>query len=196
VVNGAAERDLAAIIATLGQERYARPIARRIVAARARAPVRTTRALVQIIESVVRTRPHDIHCATRTFQALRIFVNDELKELAGALAAAERILKPDGRLVVITFHSLEDRIAKNFLGARTGRPAVSRHAPEAASPAPSFRLVTRRPIVADEEEVAANPRARSAKLRAAERTDAPAIHSDVDELLPRVPAVGDFTSEK
>jgi 16S rRNA (cytosine1402-N4)-methyltransferase len=124
----------------------------------------------------VRSRPGDIHPATRTFQALRIFVNEELDELETALAAAERVLKPGGRLVVVSFHSLEDRIVKNFLNERAKTSGGSRHLPEVVIAPPSFQLLTRRPVVASEEEVARNPRARSAKLRAAERTAAP-VHA-------------------
>jgi 16S rRNA (cytosine1402-N4)-methyltransferase len=128
---------------------------------------------------VVRSKPGDIHPATRTFQALRIFVNEELEELQTALAAAESVLKPGGRLVVVSFHSLEDRIVKNFLTSRSRTGGGSRHLPEVAQGAPSFQLLTRRPVIAGEEEVAHNPRARSAKLRAAERTSAPA-HDDAE----------------
>ena len=174
VVALASERDLAAVIATLGEERHARAVARAIVRARAEAPIRTTRALADIVARVVHARPGAIHPATRTFQALRIFVNEELDELAAALEAAERILAPGGRLVVVAFHSLEDRIVKTFLADRCGRGGASRHQPELAKAAATFRLLTRRPLVPDEAEIAANPRARSAKLRAAERTDAPA----------------------
>ncbi|HEY6993055.1 MAG TPA: 16S rRNA (cytosine(1402)-N(4))-methyltransferase RsmH [Xanthobacteraceae bacterium] len=172
VVGAASERDLAAIIAALGEERRARAIARAIVAARRDAPIRTTRALADIVAAVVRARPGAIHPATRTFQALRIFVNDELAELLAGLAAAERLLKPGGRLVIVTFHSLEDRIAKSFLAARSRRSRPSRHHPEMAPDGATFRVLTKRPIVPGAAEVAANPRARSAKLRAAERTDA------------------------
>ena len=115
----ATDRDLAAIIARLGEERFARPIARAIVRARSEAPILTTKQLSAIVERVVHARPGQIHPATRTFQALRIFVNEELVELAGALSAAERILKPGGRLVVVSFHSLEDRIVKTFLTERS-----------------------------------------------------------------------------
>jgi len=190
VMAAASERDLAAVIGTLGEERHARAVARAIVRARAEAPIRTTGALAGIVSRVVRARPGDIHPATRTFQALRILVNDELGELARALAAAERILMPGGRLAVISFHSLEDRIVKNFLVARSGARHGSRHAPEAPQPAASFRALTRRPVVPDEEEIARNPRARSAKLRAAERTDAPPIAAAID--LPRVPTLADI----
>jgi len=182
----APERDLAAIIATLGEERHARAVARAIAAARQRQAIRTTSELATIVGRVVRGRPGDIHPATRTFQALRIFVNDELRSLAEALGAAERLLAPGGRLVTIAFHSLEDRIVKTFLAAR-GRPAApSRHLPERAGAAPSFQILTRRPVVPDDAELAANPRARSAKLRAAERTSATA-HRQRAEVLPRLP---------
>src|SRR6185437_14706950 len=126
VVNAAAERDLANIIFLLGEERHSRAIARAIVRAREQAPIETTRALADLVASVVRSRPGDIHPATRTFQALRIFVNDELSELTTALAAAERILKAGGRLAVVTFHSLEDRIVKSFLSERSETRGGSR----------------------------------------------------------------------
>ena len=185
----ASERDLSGIIAILGEERFARGIARTIVRARADAPIRTTRDLVAIIERVVRAKPGAIHPATRTFQALRIFINEELSELAIALSAAERILRPGGRLVVVSFHSLEDRIVKTFLAEHSRVVAGSRHAPEMRGPAPTFAALTKKPVIADEDEVAANPRARSAKLRAAERTDVSARASDIGELLPRLPSL-------
>jgi 16S rRNA (cytosine1402-N4)-methyltransferase len=189
VVAHASPRDLAAIIATLGEERHARAVARAIVAAREAAPIRTTGALADIVTRVVRG-PRDIHPATRTFQALRIFVNEELAELAAALAAAERVLAPRGRLVVIAFHSLEDRIVKTFLAARSRPTRGSRHQPEAAAVAPSFRLLVRRPATPDAAEIALNPRARSAKLRAAERTDAPPLAAAAPSLrLPSLEAV-------
>jgi len=191
VVNSASERDLADIIFLLGEERRSRAIARAIVRARTEAPVTTTRALADIAASVVRSRPGDIHPATRTFQALRIFVNDELGELATALAASERILKPGGRLVVVSFHSLEDRLVKSFLAGRSETRSGSRHAPEVERPAPTFRLLTKRPRIADDDEVARNPRAHSAKLRAAERSDAPARGGEPAALLPRLPALAD-----
>jgi 16S rRNA (cytosine1402-N4)-methyltransferase len=185
VVRLAAERDLAAIIFTLGEERHARAVARAIVKARGEAPITTTAALSAIVSRVVRTRVGDIHPATRTFQALRIFVNEELDELADGLMAAERILAPGGRLAVIAFHSLEDRIVKTFLAARSRTTHGSRHLPETAAPAPTFRLLTRRPVVAGDAEVAANPRARSARLRVAERTEAaPAAAAGTGIALP------------
>jgi 16S rRNA (cytosine1402-N4)-methyltransferase len=191
VVAHAGERDLATIIATLGEERHARAVARAIVRARAEQTLDTTRALADIVARVVHARDSAIHPATRTFQALRIFVNEELAELANGLAAAERTLKPGGRLVVVSFHSLEDRIVKNFLAERSRAPAISRHQPETAAPPPSFRLLTRKPEIPDAAEIAANPRARSAKLRAAERTAAAARPIALEEASPRLPALAD-----
>jgi 16S rRNA (cytosine1402-N4)-methyltransferase len=193
VVAQASEHDLAAIIATLGEERMARAVARAIVRERAQAPIRTTRALAEIIGRVVHARPGAIHPATRTFQALRMFVNEELAELAEALKGAEAILKPGGRLVVVAFHSLEDRLVKTFLNERGKRGGGSRHQPEVIEPAPSFRILTGRPVAPDDAEIVANPRARSAKLRAAERTDAPPRRG-ADDVLPRLPSLADVVS--
>src|SRR5579871_180323 len=186
VIARAPEAELANIIYLFGEERHSRAVARAIVAARKEAPIETTRALAEIVSRVVRSKPGDIHPATRTFQALRIFVNEELDELHLALSAAERMLKPGGRLVVVSFHSLEDRIVKNFLNARGKSGGGSRHQPEAAQRPPSFAVLTKRPVTADDGEVAANPRARSAKLRAAERTAAP-VHPA--EELPNWPTL-------
>jgi len=191
VVARASERELAAVIATLGEERHARAVARAIVKARSQHVVNTTRALAEIVARVVHARESAIHPATRTFQALRIFVNEELAELAHGLAAAERALKPAGRLVVVAFHSLEDRIVKNFMAGRGRAPAYSRHLPEMAAAPPTFRLLMRRPETPDDAEIAANPRARSAKLRAAERTDAAARAATIDMLLPLLPSLAD-----
>jgi 16S rRNA (cytosine1402-N4)-methyltransferase len=190
VVAKASERDLANIIFLLGEEWHSRAVARAIVKARGVAPILTTAALADIVGKVVRSRPGDIHPATRTFQALRIFVNDELGELVGALLASERILKAGGRLVAVSFHSLEDRIVKTFLTDRSETRGGSRHAPELKRPAPTFAVLTKRPLVADDAELASNPRARSAKLRAAERNAAPA-RTDEPDLLPRLPALAD-----
>jgi len=193
VVAAASERDLADIIFLLGEERRSRHVARAIAAARAETPIRTTRALADIVGRVVRSRPGDIHPATRTFQALRLFVNDELGELARGLTAAERILRSGGRLVVVSFHSLEDRVVKTFFAARAGGSGGSRHLPQAQRPPASFRILTKRPIGPDEAEVSKNPRARSAKLRAGERTDAPAqgVNAAEPTALPRLPALAD-----
>jgi 16S rRNA (cytosine1402-N4)-methyltransferase len=182
VVAAASPADLARIISVLGEEKFARPIARAIAEARKDAPVTTTRALVDIISRVLRQRAGEIHPATRTFQALRIFVNEELDELQSALRGAEQILKPGGRLVVVSFHSLEDRIVKTFLTDRSRVGGGSRHQPELRHAPPSFNVLTKRPRVADDAETAANPRARSAKLRAAERTDAPPHGGESDGL--------------
>jgi 16S rRNA (cytosine1402-N4)-methyltransferase len=174
VIAKASEADLANIIYIFGEERHSRGVARAIVAARKEAAITTTRTLADIVAKVVRSKPGEIHPATRTFQGLRIFVNQELDELHLALSAAERVLKPGGRLVVVSFHSLEDRIVKNFLTERARTGGGSRHRPEIAQLPPSFAILTKRPVTADDEEISANPRARSAKLRSAERTDAPA----------------------
>jgi len=192
VVARAEERELAAIIARLGEEKHARAVARAIVRARTKRNIDSTRALAEIVAAAVPGRHAAIHPATRTFQALRIFVNDELSELALGLAAAERALEPLGRLVVVAFHSLEDRIVKTFLAERSRGPAGSRHRPEIAAPRPTFRVLTPRPLTPDQSEVAANPRARSAKLRAAERTDAPARATGVEHLLPPLPQLADM----
>jgi 16S rRNA (cytosine1402-N4)-methyltransferase len=125
---------------------------------------------------------------------LRIFVNEELHELAAALRAAESMLRPGGRLVVVTFHSLEDRIVKTFLAERGSPPAPSRHLPAISGPPATFRVLTSRPVTPDDSEIAANPRARSAKLRAAERADAPASAQSTDRLLPVLPALSDVAS--
>jgi 16S rRNA (cytosine1402-N4)-methyltransferase len=189
IVAVASERDLATIIATLGEERHARAVARAIAAARRVRPIVSTRDLADIVARVVRARPADIHPATRTFQALRMFANDELGELTAALAAAERILKPGGRLVVVSFHSLEDRIVKAFFVGRSGSGGGSRHRPEVIGPPATFRVLTRKPVVADEAEVAGNPRARSAKLRAGERTQAAPQDGDPADALPHLPSL-------
>jgi 16S rRNA (cytosine1402-N4)-methyltransferase len=175
-VNLLSETSLAEALRALGEESAARRIARAIVAARAEAPITRTAPLASLIERAVGgRRGAKLHPATRTFQALRLLVNDELGELARVLGAAEAILKPGGRLVVVSFHSLEDRLVKSFLAARSGvRPSGSRHMPEAAAGArATFELVERRGAAPSADEIAANPRARSARLRWAVRTDAP-----------------------
>jgi len=186
VIARASEAELADVIYLFGEERHSRAVARAIVAARKEAPIATTRALADIVSRVVRSKPGDIHPATRTFQGLRIFVNEELDELQLALQAAERVLRRGGRLAVVSFHSLEDRIVKDFFNARGKTGGGSRHLPEVKQAVPSFRLLTKRPVTPGEAEVAANPRARSAKLRAAERADAPAHASDDLPSWPRL----------
>jgi 16S rRNA (cytosine1402-N4)-methyltransferase len=175
VVAVASEQDLARVIYLYGEERRSRAVARAIVAERRDGAIVTTRQLADIVARVVRAKPNEIHPATRTFQALRILVNEELTELEAALRSAEQVLRPGGRLAVVSFHSLEDRIVKTFLAARAGRGGSSRHLPDVPAAPASFRLLTRRPVIAGATELAANPRARSAKLRAAERTDAPPL---------------------
>lgn len=189
LVNGAPEALIADILHQYGEERAARRIARAIVAAR---PFDTTLQFAAVIERCLpRPKPGQPHAATRSFQALRIAVNDELGELARGLAAAERALAPGGWLAVVTFHSLEDRVVKRYLAARSGAaPRASRFAPEVTGPAPGFALAGKA-IAPSEAEVAANPRARSAKLRLARRLDAPAAAVDPAELgLPRLAIAG------
>lgn len=174
-VNRLSEAELAGVIKRFGEERLAARVARAIVAARARAPLTRTGELAEIVRRVVPRSRDGIDPATRTFQALRIYVNDELGEIERGLAAAETLLRAGGRLAVVSFHSLEDRVVKTFFAERAGRaPSVSRHRPipRGAARPPSLRLVggVRHPTAS---EIAANSRARSARLRAAERTDAP-----------------------
>ncbi|MFC5419996.1 16S rRNA (cytosine(1402)-N(4))-methyltransferase RsmH [Bosea eneae] len=190
LVNEADEGVLANIIYHYGEERRSRAVARAIVEARRKAPITTTKQLADLVAGIVRGEPGGAHPATRTFQALRIAVNDELCELVRALHGAEAVLVPGGRLSVVTFHSLEDRIVKQFFAERSGRaPGGSRHAPATAAPQATFRLVTKGPVAPTEAETRANPRARSAKLRAAERTEAPPRAPDPDLVgLAVVPA--------
>lgn len=187
LVNGATEAQLADILYHYGEEHAARRIARAIVAAR---PFATTLQLAAVIERCLpRQKPGQSHPATRSFQALRIAVNDEFGQLESGLAAAERALKPGGLLAVVTFHSLEDRVVKRFFQMRSGAEGQgSRHAPMRQTAAPAFTMLTRRAIGPDETELSENPRARSAKLRVGRRTDAPAGRATADSLaLPRLP---------
>jgi 16S rRNA (cytosine1402-N4)-methyltransferase len=184
LVNALPEAELADILFRYGEERASRRIARAIVAARAVAPINRKGELAELVRRAAPAKPGParIDPATRTFQALRIVVNDELGELSRALAAAEALLAAGGRLAVVTFHSLEDREVKEFLRARSGAaPRGSRHlpAPERGRPAATFRLLNRQPVRPCAAELAANPRARSARLRAAERTAVPAAGGGV-----------------
>ena len=176
LVNAMAERPLADLIFTFGEERQARRIARAIVAARDLAPIETTDRLAEIVRRAIGAKgAQQIDPATRTFQALRIAVNDELGEIDRGLAAAEQLLAPGGRLAVVSFHSLEDRRVKQFLRDRAGAaPKGSRHLPVAAEDGkrPAFRLIAPGGITASDAEVAENPRARSARLRVAEKVAA------------------------
>ncbi|WP_274379282.1 16S rRNA (cytosine(1402)-N(4))-methyltransferase RsmH [Teichococcus vastitatis] len=175
LVNRLPEAELADILWQLGEERHSRRIARTIVAARREAPIETTGQLVRLIHSVMPRDPSGIDSATRSFQALRLKVNDELGEVERGLAAAAQLLAPGGRLVVVAFHSLEDRIVKRFMQQAAGRaPGASRHAPSAMlGPAtkPAYRLVTTNALRPGEAETSANPRARSARLRALEKLE-------------------------
>jgi len=176
LVNTSTEEDLANIIFLYGEERASRRIAKKIVLARADAPFTRTLELAKLVESCLpRPKPNQSHPATRTFQALRIAVNNEYGELWEGLMAAERALKPGGQLAVVTFHSVEDRMVKRFLTARAGAGGnANRFAPQLEQDAPQFTMKSRKAISADAEELEANPRSRSAKLRVATRTDAPA----------------------
>ena len=184
LVNTAAEGVLADILYHYGEERASRRIARAIVEARAVEPITTTLRLAEIVARCLpRPKPGQSHPATRSFQAIRIAVNTEFGELAEGLQAAERALKPGGRLAVVTFHSLEDRIVKRFFQIASGAEAhANRYAPAKAGSAARWEMVTRKAVGPDEEELAENPRARSAKLRVARRTDAPAQAVSPDQL--------------
>ncbi len=177
LVNTLGEGELADIIFKHGEERRARAIAKAILARRKQAPITRTSELADLVRAVVgRKRGDQSDPATRTFQALRIAVNDELGELDRGLAAAEALLAPGGRLAIVSFHSLEDRRIKAFIRERTGRtPQNSRHLPETRKARlPSFARCAGDEATAGEAEIAANPRSRSARLRGAERTGAPA----------------------
>lgn len=176
IVNALSEKDLADIIYRYGEERHSRRIAKRIVEERAEAPIETTGRLADIVRAVLpKSHKDNIDPATRTFQALRIYVNDELGELERALSAAENLLRENGRLVVVSFHSLEDSIVKKFLREHAGQQGRgSRHAPQVSAETPAtFTLPSRKAVFPSDQETALNPRARSARLRYALRTKAP-----------------------
>ncbi len=178
LVNGLAEEEIANVLYQFGEEKKSRYIAKAIVERRVIEPFRTTTDLADLIASVVHKKPKDkIHPATRSFQALRIYLNDELGELLKGLNAASRILKPGGRLVVVSFHSLEDRIVKTYLRAAAGRvPNQSRHLPEINKEFhPSFQIINPKAVKANDEEMLRNKRARSAVLRSGVRTEAPPL---------------------
>jgi 16S rRNA (cytosine1402-N4)-methyltransferase len=188
IVNTASETELADILFNYGEERASRKIARAIVKDRETAPFTTTLQLAGMIERILpRTKPGQSHAATRSFQALRIAVNDEYGELVGGLEAAERALKPGGKLAVVTFHSIEDRMVKRFFQSRAGSSGGNRYAPEVHETPAQFQQVSRKAIGPDEEELDKNPRARSAKLRVGVRTDAPAGVTDRKKLgMPQI----------
>ena len=185
IVNTTDETELANILFLYGEERASRRIARAIVKRREATSFDTTLDLADLIEHVLpRTKPGQSHAATRSFQALRIAVNDEYGELYRGLMAAERALKPGGQLAVVTFHSLEDRMVKRFLQMRSGSNArANRYAPDIEQAPAQFELRSKKAIAPTEDELAQNPRARSAKLRIARRTDAPAGDSVVEKDL-------------
>ncbi|WP_138922957.1 16S rRNA (cytosine(1402)-N(4))-methyltransferase RsmH [Sulfitobacter sp. BSw21498] len=176
IVNEAEEEMIANILFQYGEERASRRIAKAIVRAREDALITTTLTLAGLVEGCLpRSKPGQSHPATRSFQALRIAVNNEYGELFNGLMAAERALKPGGQLAVVTFHSVEDRMVKRFLTARAGAGGnANRFAPEIDAPAPQFKILKRKAIGPDAQELDENPRSRSAKLRVAVRTDAPA----------------------
>jgi 16S rRNA (cytosine1402-N4)-methyltransferase len=170
LVNTLPAAELAALLAEFGEERHARRVARAVLAARAKNPIATTTELAGIIRAALPPSRDRIDPATRSFQALRIRVNDELDEIANGLAAAASLLDPGGRLVAIAFHSLEDRLVKRFMAEASGRaPQPSRHAPPTDRPAARFRLLTPHALRPTASEIAANPRSGSARLRAIER---------------------------
>ncbi len=193
VVNELPVRDLIRIIGLLGEEKRATSVAHAIDAARKEKLFTRTAELSALVEKVLGRNPKkaQIHPATRTFQGLRIYVNGELHQAARALAGAERILRPGGRLVLVSFHSLEDRLVKKFFQDRTKtRGGGSRHMPEEDVPPATFELLSRKAIDPTPEEAEANPRARSAKLRAGRRTDAPARDLDIHSI--GVPRLAEF----
>lgn len=199
LVASASEEELADILYHYGEERASRRIARAIVQARAEREINTTFQLVAIIEKCLpRPKPGQSHPATRSFQAIRIAVNAEFDELVDGLEAAERALKPGGQLAVVTFHSLEDRIVKRFLQLRAGQAGnANRYAPQPEEDAPRFSLKLRRAVAPDEDEMAENPRARSAKLRVAQRSEAPAGPVDRSRLgLPGAAVLGEERKSK
>jgi len=173
VVNTFSETELAEIIYKYGEERFSRRVAAAIVARRADMPFTSTLDLAKVVSAVVPRAKDGIHPATRTFQALRIYINDELDELQKGLVAGAALLKPSGRLAVVSFHSLEDGIVKAFMQEKAGKmPAASRYMPvKKEQPAQDFRLLNKKPLLPSDEEVRLNPRSRSAKLRVLERKE-------------------------
>ncbi len=199
LVNTGSEAHLADILFHYGEERAARRITRAIIDARTSAPITTTLQLAEIISKCLpRPKPGQSHPATRSFQALRIAVNAEFSELVAGLSAAERALKPGGLLAVVTFHSLEDRIVKRFFQAAAGEePNANRYAPVKSTTTARFDLVTRKAVGPDDEELDMNPRSRSAKLRVARRTDAPAKALEGAEIdAPELPDQGNARKAK
>jgi 16S rRNA (cytosine1402-N4)-methyltransferase len=189
IVNSASAEQIADILYNYGEERASRRIAKMIVARREETPFERTLELAGVVERCLpRAKPGQSHPATRSFQALRIAVNGEYDQLVQGLAAAERILRPGGVLAVVTFHSVEDRIVKRFFQARAGTQAGSRYAPSVEEVPAQFTMQSRKAIRPSQDELAANPRARSAKLRLGRRTEAPALPVDPRSLgVPQLP---------
>ena len=184
VVNTLGEKEIADLIYTLGEERFSRRIARKIVEVRLHHPLKTTEQLARLVREAVPRSKDGLDPATRTFQALRLYVNDEMGELQRGLEHAEHLLKPGGRLVVVSFHSLEDRCVKHFLRdrAKSTQGPIGRYAPPApdATLSPTFEILTRKAVRPSSEECRQNPRARSAKLRAARRLPSSALFAKGD----------------
>lgn len=176
-INAASEKDIADILWQFGEERASRRIARAIIDARKETDITTTFQLAKIIRAVMpRPKPGQIDPATRSFQAIRIYINNELEEIRAALPAAMACLKPGGKLAVVAFHSLEDRLVKTFIMNEAGKaPRPSRHLPDLEEHPPRLKVITRKPIIPSDDEMHRNPRSRSARLRIAERTDAPLL---------------------
>ena len=176
-INTATEKDIADVLWQFGEERASRRIARAIIRARDEAEITTTYQLAKVIRAVMpRPKPGQIDPATRSFQAIRIHINNELDEIRTALPAAMACLKPGGRLAVVAFHSLEDRLVKTFIMNEAGKaPRPSRHVPDMPEHAPRLNMITRKPVTPSEDEMNLNPRSRSSRLRVAERTDAPLL---------------------
>ncbi len=169
VVNTYDQDDIANIIYKYGEEKFSRKIAKAIVEARSIAPIETTTALADIVAKTVRSKPN-IHPATRTFQGLRIYINQELQEIESLLASALSLLEEEGRIAMVSFHSLEDRIVKEFYNEQSGKTGgTSRYLPEIKANKAKLKIITRKPVIAGEEELMNNVRSRSAKLRVAEK---------------------------
>lgn len=172
VLNTFGERDIADIIYKYGEERFSRRIAAAVVEQRKTAPFKTTLEFADLIRRTVPHKREDIDPATRSFQALRIYVNDELGQLESGLSAAHDLLKAGGRMAVVSFHSLEDRIVKTFMQEKSGKTAnPSRYMPVVEKQAATLKTITKKPILPTESETKFNPRARSARLRVAEKTE-------------------------
>ena len=176
-INTATEKDIADVLWQFGEERASRRIARAVIRAREEAEITSTFQLAKVIRAVMpRPKPGQIDPATRSFQAIRIHINNELDEIRTALPAAMACLKPGGRLAVVAFHSLEDRLVKTFIMNEAGKaPRPSRHVPDVPEHAPRLNMITRKPVTPSEDEMNLNPRSRSSRLRVAERTDAPLL---------------------